>query len=106
MHLLCACDKGVNRSVHFASQLKWWGNDTIAIGLDNTSQETLKMLYKWADKIIITELSQRLKINGEYQEKIIEFEVGQDIYPRPFNPQLLAKVKDILETNKSWLKNG
>ena len=104
MKILCVCDKGVNRSVHFASQLKWWGNDTIAIGLDNTTPETLNMLYAWADKVIITEPNQQLKL-PPIDDKVVLFNVGQDTYHRPFNPELLGKVKKFLEDNKHWLQH-
>lgn len=105
MKILCVCDIGNNRSVHFASQLKFWKHDTIAIGLDTTTQETLKMLYEWADIILLTENMQRLKMPEGYEAKIKFCDVGIDIYPRPYNAELLAKVRGYLEDNKSWLKN-
>lgn len=55
MKILCVCDQGNNRSVQFAHLLKYWGHDTISVGIKTTSKETLDMLFKWADKIIVTE---------------------------------------------------
>ncbi len=105
MKILICCDKGINRSVVFASHLKFWQHDTIAIGLDNTSQQTLTMLYHWADVIILTEQSQKAKVfNGLWDNKITVWDVGPDTYPRPYNPELLIKVKNYLETNRSWLR--
>lgn len=102
MRILCVCAHGNNRSVQFAHLLKYWGHDTIAIGLDTTTEETLEMLFKWADHIILTEAGQL--IPDDYRSKVHMWNVGPDTYPRPFNPELHAKAKEFLEDNKSWLK--
>lgn len=106
MKILCLCDHGNNRSVHFAHQLKYWDHDVIAAGLDKNSAVTLSMLYAWADVIIITAEFQREKLPKYYRDdpKVKLFSVGPDIYPRPFNPILLELVKKILKENESWLK--
>lgn len=51
--ILCVCDIGISRSVHFASRLKYVA-DSLAVGLNTTTPETLDMLCKWADTIIVT----------------------------------------------------
>lgn len=102
MKILCVCEQGNNRSVQIAHLLKYWAHDTIPIGLATTSQDTLKMLFDWADIIIRTEESQ--VIPSEYQPKVRLCDVGPDTYPRPFNPELYVKVKAFLAENKSWLK--
>jgi hypothetical protein len=38
MKILCVCDQGNNRSVHFAHNLKYWGNDCIPIGTETNSE--------------------------------------------------------------------
>lgn len=102
MKILTICDQWNNRSVTLASQLKYWGNDVISAGLSTNSQETLHMLFEWADKIIITEDTQKI----EYEcEKIILCPIWPDIYPRAFNPELLSIVKEWLQENKTILKN-
>ena len=109
MKLLILCSEGNNRSVTFAHLLKYWGNDCIAAGVNTNSPETLQMLAKWADKIIFTEKGQEIPYavlwqNKDYSDKSVLFDVGPDTYPRPFNAELLAKAKSILEANKEWLK--
>ena len=100
MKILCVCEQGNNRSVNFAQRLKYkYKADTISIGLATTSQETLKMLYDWADYIIIPEKILRLHIPEGYDNKIKYFEVGQDTYPRPFNIELDRKVRQLIEQN-------
>ena len=103
MKILTVCSQGNNRSVHFAHALKYWNNDVIAIGVDNTSIPTLEMLFGWADVIIKTEDGQF--VPPQYEDKVRLFDVGPDTYKRPFNPELHVKVKRILEENKEWLKN-
>ena len=88
--------------MQFAHLLKYWKHDVIPIGLNNTSKETLEMLYKWAEKIILTDYA--LRVPDEYSSKVKMWDVGGDIYPRPFNLDLHVKAKQILEDNKSWLK--
>lgn len=102
MKILCVCDQGNNRSVHLAHLLKYWDHDTIPVGLATTSIETLEMLYNWADRILTTSFDQ--KVPGEFADKVKLIDIGPDIYPRPFNPELHAKVKQLLELNKDWLK--
>ena len=89
----------------FAHLLKYWGNETLAAGIDTNSPETLAMLYDWADAIILTEKRQALKTNPP-EEKTKIFDVGGDTYPLLFNSDLLKKAKMILEENKAWLKNA
>lgn len=104
MKILTVCDQGNNRSVQFAHILKYWKHDTLPVGLDTTSAETLKMLFDWADIILLTEESQRFKLPIGYDSKIKVFDVGADNYPRPFNAELHAIAKRFLEENKFWLK--
>lgn len=104
MKILVVCDQGNNRSVNFAHRLRYWKHEVIPVGINVLSFETLSMMYKWADKIIIVHGMQWRKIPEEFKAKTVLFDVGADQYPRPFNPQLDQKVRDYLEQNKDWLK--
>lgn len=106
MKILCLCDHGNNRSVHFAHQLKYWKHDVLTAGLEMNAPQTLSMLCSWADIIIYTDNFQRDKVLSLYRDenKMRLFNVGPDIYPRPFNPILLKLVQKILKENESWLK--
>ncbi len=104
MKILTLCDQGNNRSVQFAHLLKYWNNDTLSAGLKTTSVETLTMLYEWADIIILTEDVQ--VIPDKYSEKALLLNVGPDTYPRPFNPMLHKKAKELLEMYKGKLKHA
>ena len=50
--VLCICEGGNVRSVAMAQHLKEIGHEAIAIGYKYTSEETRKILYKWADRIV------------------------------------------------------
>ena len=102
MKILVTCDHGNNRSVHFAHLLKYWDNDVIPIGLEVTTKETLDMLFDWADIIVTTAKDQ--VIPKEYADKVELLDVGADTYPRPFNPELHKKAKELIFANKNLLK--
>lgn len=97
MKILCVCDHGNNRSVHFAHQLKYMKHDVLTAGLIKNDPATLDMLFQWAD-VIITTASDQI-IPEEYSQKVKLWDVGEDIYPRPMNPDLLQLVKNFITEN-------
>jgi predicted protein tyrosine phosphatase len=91
MKVLAVCDQGNNRSVTVAAVLKYRpGMDVLTAGLQTNSGPTLVMLCNWADIIITTARDQKVPC---HQEKVRLCDIGPDVYPRPFNPQLLRKVR-------------
>jgi hypothetical protein len=94
--ILCLCSEGNNRSVTLAHQLKYLGHDVLSAGLNTNSAQTLEMLRAWADKTIVTD---------KQQHKLIPdaelWDLGPDIYPRPFNPTLLRRVKGLVAAHRS-----
>jgi hypothetical protein len=113
MKILVLCDQGNNRSVTVAHHLKYWGHDVLAAGLKTNSQATLLMLCDWADRIIFTEGSQIAELGTiwwrpikELSEKSQLWDIGPDIYKRPFNPELLAIVRRMMEEHKSEYKKA
>jgi hypothetical protein len=101
--LLVVCDQGNNRSVTIASSLKYTegGQDVLTAGLQTNSRETLALLFKWADRIILTDSSQR--IPSEWLEKARLWDVGPDTYPRPHNKVLLGKARALIALHKGDL---
>jgi predicted protein tyrosine phosphatase len=99
MKILVLCDQGNNRSVTVASLIKYWPNvDVLSAGLSTNSPATLGMLQDWADKIIFTEAIQGASIIES--DKATLWDIGPDNYPRPFNRQLLNKVRTLMEQHK------
>ena len=89
MKVLTVCSQGINRSQVLASILKYKIGDTIPIGVENTSPETLNMLYEWADFIVVVDARLLSLIPIEYSKKVHDWDVGEDRYPREYNKELL-----------------
>lgn len=94
MKILVVCDQGNNRSVTLAGQLKYLGHDVLSAGLEINSAGTINHLADWADKIIITDFGQMLPI--QYAHKMEFWNIGPDVYPRPYNKDLLKIVKRLI----------
>ena len=100
-HILCVCEHGNNRSVTMAWLLKYVENfETLTAGLGYHTPETLKMLFEWADIITVPEEKLLVIIPEEYKSKIRFYNIGEDRYPRPFNKELLAKARKLMEADK------
>ncbi len=101
MKIMTICDQGNNRSVTFAHLLKYKypGSDVIAIGLGRCSVETQKMLFDWADYLIVTDKELYDNMEPGWEEKKRLWDVGKDVYPRPFNKYLYQLAKDFIENN-------
>lgn len=94
MKILVVCDQGVNRSVTLAGQLKYLGHDVLSAGVSTNSVDTQKLLYDWADKVIIVDFQLALPM---YQSDKVElWNIGPDVYPRPYNKDLLKIVKRLI----------
>lgn len=107
MKILIVCDEGMNRSHTIKGQLQYWGHDCITVGLKRNSISTTTMLAKWANKIILTAKDQRLITEGthiELDRKTELWDLGPDNYPRPYNTDLLQKVKKLMQDHKDELK--
>lgn len=101
--ILCVCDEGNNRSVHFGHPLKYWGNDVLTLGLNKNEADTQAMLFEWADVILLTAATQLAKVPWDCRPKVLLLDVGEDHYPRPFNPTLARIVRERLAQHKARL---
>jgi hypothetical protein len=101
MKIVTVCENGNNRSVQFMHLLryKYKGSDVIPVGTHTFTKETLAMLYNWADHIIVTDRILESLIPEEFKSKVKVWNVGIDRFPRPFNPELNALAKVIIEQN-------
>jgi len=101
--LLVVCQQGNNRSVTIASSLKYaeGGQDVLTAGLETNTKATLAMLFKWADRIILTDQTQR--VPEEFLDKVRLWDVGADTYPRPHNLELLRKARSLIALHKGDL---
>jgi predicted protein tyrosine phosphatase len=63
--------------------------DAIACSWEKNSPETLKMLFGWADHIIVMQEKFKQYVPDEYKGKIMVIDVGEDIWCNGLHPELL-----------------
>lgn len=99
MKVLCVCKEGNSRSVALAYVLKKRGHEAIAIGTHSTTLETKKVLFGWADKVILTDVTLMDAASGldALGEKLYVWDVGRDKYFRGFDEGLMNTFKAYLE---------
>ena len=79
MKVLCLCQKGNSRSVVLAWLLrKQFGHETLAAGMVTASRATRKMLYEWADRIILVVPRYQHRIPEECRDKLRVIDAGGD----------------------------
>jgi predicted protein tyrosine phosphatase len=92
MRILCVCSQGNKRSV-FTRQALNHLHDVLSIGVDTNDQDTIDMLAKWADIILLAEPEMQISIPIGYQPKIDhKFTIGPDIYPVSIKGKLMKIV--------------
>jgi hypothetical protein len=63
------------------------------------------MLVKWADRVIVTDRYQIIPWDGAERDKLQLWDIGPDIYPRPFNHSLMLRVRELMEQHKAEYKH-
>lgn len=96
---LCVCQGGNVRSVCLAWHLKNQGHEALSAGLDYLSDETMALLYTWADVVIVMEERFKVRVPERFHYKLGVCEVGPDIYGNPMNKVLKIMVKTWLSQN-------
>ncbi len=87
LKILCVCHQGRVRSVTLANLLKWkFRHDILVAGSNSNYEETLLMLYRWADLIFVTD--NRIWIDPNFTHKVVDFNVGPDRWLVPGNRDL------------------
>ena len=92
MNILCLCERGNSRSVALAWMFKDYmlpAHNAIAGGMRTMDDETKKMLYEWADRIILVDKMFENEIPEEYKLKLKIWDVGPDRFFRGFEQSLL-----------------
>lgn len=97
MKVLCLCQKGNSRSVVLAWYLRnLFGHETLAAGMVTTSRRTRRMLYDWADRIILVVPRYGHWIPEKYREKLRVINAGRDPW-RKHDEDLLKRYELQLE---------
>ena len=98
MKILCMCQKGNSRSVALAWMLKKMKHDAIAVGFVTTRRSTRKLLYEWADLVIVLAPRYLHWIPDEYSSKVKVYDVGTDIWFKGFKKELVLKLQNFVDT--------
>lgn len=89
MKILTICQGGNVRSVGLAYILKYQlGHDALAMSWEKNSLDTKKLLFEWADKIILMEKRAEEHIPDGYKDKIQVFDIGPDRWLNSLHPDL------------------
>jgi hypothetical protein len=93
MKILCICEAGAARSVAMAFSLKYnWRHDALAASAAKNSPATMRMLCKWAEKIILMVPQFADVIPKVYRSKVTVVDIGPDIWGRPLCADLQSIV--------------
>jgi len=101
MKIVTMCRGGNVRSVAAKMVLnRYFGHEVIAIGYDNTNNETKKLVFDWADRIVIMSMEiwdlALASHDAEYGHKFNILDVGQDVWGDPFKVDLQLKIFNLL----------
>jgi hypothetical protein len=87
---LCVCDGGNVRSHALAYVLHdLRGHEAIAVGRLRVSAETLLMLCRWADRIVLMQNCMMESIPDDFRGKVLVTDVGPDRFGIYIHPELL-----------------
>lgn len=101
------CQGGNSRSVALGFLMKYrYGEDALACSWEKNSPETLKMLFKWADRIIVMQEIFRKYVPEEYHEKLFTVDVGEDVWCNGLHPELLNLLIGMLEPKEKEVQSG
>lgn len=89
MKVLAVCQAGTVRSGALALAAKrHGGHDALAAGIDYNAPETLDMLARWADKILVAEQRFAAYLPLDQAHKVVDAALGPDRWHNPLHPEL------------------
>lgn len=105
MRFLCVCEAGTVRSGAAAHALKYYfGQEAIAASHSKLLDDTMEMLFEWADRIVLMQPHFVDRIPEVYRHKVKVCDVGKDVWMNPLAPLLLAKVLEFMQkwSSEDW----
>jgi len=94
--VLCLCVGGTCRSVTIATLLKYqWDKDALAGSLEKNCPLTLKMLFDWANVIVVADeelLNAIPSMVHQSNPLIMNFNLGKDQWGMSMHPDLVPRV--------------
>ncbi|MBS3927484.1 MAG: hypothetical protein KGZ65_02565 [Sphingomonadales bacterium] len=100
MKVLCVCERGNSRSVCMTWLLKdHYGVEALACGITAITADTWRLLYSWADKVILMHAPLRRHIpGGDPELKMVVCDVGADVYWEPPHADLTDQCRSFIES--------
>ena len=107
------CQGGHVRSVGLKYLLRYGGYncDVLACGWEGNTEATRRMLYGWADTIIVMQkqfadhVPAEFHTNADGSRKLFCYDVGEDRFGNPFHPELQATLKALVEGHGLFKRN-
>lgn len=98
--ILVICRGGNTRSVAVAMLLKYkYMKNALTASLEKNDDETLQMLYNWADRIIVTEEDHRIRallkfagLSGEDYLHLVDLGAHRRLVTHPYDLTLLREI--------------
>jgi predicted protein tyrosine phosphatase len=110
LKVVTTCRGGHVRSVGLKYRLTYvYGHDVIACGHESNSEEVRRMLYEWADVIVIMEsymeeyIPKEFHITKDGKRKLFCYDVGEDRFGNPFHPELQAMLENMIQKHKLFI---
>lgn len=98
MKVATLCQAGSVRSAGLKHLLNYkYNHDALSCGWEGNSKETLKMLFTWADYIVITQGEFIEYVPEEFHGKTFCYDVGEDTYGYAFHPELIKKFETMIK---------
>jgi hypothetical protein len=98
MKVVCMCQGGNSRSAGCGYLLKYfYGQDALACGWEKNSPDTLKMLFAWAEVIVVMQEEFKKYVPSEYWAKLCIVDIGPDVWFNSLHPEMLQKIDGILK---------
>ncbi len=95
---LCVCQAGIVRSGAMATAIKMdLHQEALQCGVAINSKETIDMLSNWADCIILMTPDFLKHIDPKHTSKVIVFDVGEDRWGNPMDPELYQMVQGFVK---------
>jgi hypothetical protein len=92
------CQGGHVRSVavKFLLHYVFGGHDVLACGWQSNTEETRKMLFEWADLVVIMDKDFSKFVPPEFRKKLVCYHVGPDRFGSPFHPGLQKMLRGMI----------
>lgn len=74
-----------------------YGQDALAIGWEPNTEATRRMLFEWADLIVVAEESFRELVPDEYREKVVIYDLGPDVWGMSLHPTLVPRCDALIQ---------